>query len=69
MTFSFIFVIILLESEVNNMKYLMRVVLELEDEIEANTPEEAFSILSDYAISGGDWRYSYKEITETESEE
>jgi len=51
------------------MKYLMRVILELEDEIEADTPEEAFSILSDYAISGGDWRYSYKEITETESEE
>ena len=48
------------------MKYLMRVVLELEDEVEANTPEEAFLILSDCAISGGDWGYTYKEITESE---
>ena len=51
------------------MKYWISVCLVMEGEIEADTPEEAFEMMSDYAISGGDWSYSYKRIDETESEE
>lgn len=50
-------------------KYFVRVILEMEDEVEAETPEEAFEIVSDNAIGGGDWRYTYKEIIDDESEE
>lgn len=46
------------------MKYDMHVELILDDIVEANTPEEAFEILSDCAINGGDWRWDYKEIEE-----
>lgn len=46
------------------MKYDMHVELILDDIVEADTPEEAFQILSDCAISGGDWYWSYKEVEE-----
>lgn len=51
------------------MKYWMSVCLVMEDVVEADSPEEAFEILSDSAISGGDWSYSYKRIDDAESEE
>ena len=50
-------------------KYLMTVTLEMEDEVEADTPEEAFLILSEAAMSGGDWDYNYEIIDDDESEE
>ena len=48
-------------------KYLMTVCLEMTDEVEANTPEKAFEILSEDAMSGGSWDWNY-EIIENESE-
>lgn len=48
-------------------KYLMTVSLEMTDEVEANTPEEAFEILSEDAMSGGSWDWKY-EIIDDESE-
>lgn len=40
------------------MRYKVFVRLEGEyEDIEANNPEEAFIIASDYAIDGGDWKY------------
>jgi hypothetical protein len=47
-------------------KYFVRVILEMEDEVEAETPEEAFEIVSDNAIGGGDWQWDFEEV---ESEE
>jgi hypothetical protein len=47
-------------------KYFVRVILEMEDEVEAETPEDAFEIVSDNAIDGGDWQWDFEEI---ESEE
>lgn len=44
------------------MKYWVEVELTMSDEVEANSPEEAFEILSDAAISGGDWTWSCTEI-------
>lgn len=43
-------------------KYLMTVYLEMTDEVEANTPEEAFKILSEDAMSGGSWDWNYEII-------
>ena len=40
------------------MRYKVFVRLEGEyDDIEAESPEEAFIIASDYAMDGGDWQY------------
>ena len=47
-------------------KYFVRVILEMEDEVEAETPEEAFEIVSDNALGGGDWQWDVEEV---ESEE
>lgn len=44
------------------MKYWVEVQLTMEDEVEANSPEEAFEILSTDAINNGDWIWSYTEI-------
>ena len=48
------------------MKYRIEVQLIMEDEVEANSPEEAFEIVSEYAIRGGDWAYDYEEIEDEE---
>ena len=45
--------------------YLVQARLETEDEIEANSPEEAFIIASDDAMAGGDWWY-HVELIENE---
>ena len=39
------------------MKYLINVMLEMEDWVEADSPEEAFEILSNDAMIGGDWQW------------
>ena len=45
------------------MLYKVWVRLECEyDDIEADSPEEAFNIASDAAMSGGDWDYQVKEL-------
>lgn len=50
------------------MKYRVWVCLETEyDDIEANSPEEAFLIASEAAMSGGSWQYT-AETVETEEE-
>lgn len=46
------------------MKYWIEVELTMSDEVEANSPEEAFEILSDAAISGGNWVWSCTEVEE-----
>lgn len=48
------------------MKYWVEVKLTMHDEVEANSPEEAFEILSEYAIRSGDWDYYYEEIEDEE---
>ena len=50
-------------------RYLMTVMLEMTDEVEADTPEEAFIILSNDAMAGGDWDYNYEIIDDDESED
>lgn len=50
-------------------RYLMTVKLEITDEVEADTPEEAFMILSNDAMAGGDWDYNYEIIDDDESED
>lgn len=44
--------------------YKMTVTLEMTDYIEADSPEEAFQILSEDAISGGSLDYNYEELDE-----
>lgn len=51
------------------MKYWVEVRLEMQDEVEANSPEEAFEIISEYAIRDGDWEYDYEEIEDEEQKE
>lgn len=46
------------------MKYWVEVELTMADEVEADSPEEAFEILSTDAISGGDWLWSATKIEE-----
>ena len=46
------------------MKFYMTVTLEMTDYVEANSPEEAFEILSDAAIEGGNWDNYYEIIEE-----
>lgn len=45
-------------------KYLMTVCLEMTDEVEADSPEAAFIQLSNDAMAGGTWDYTYEEIEE-----
>jgi hypothetical protein len=43
---------------VNDMPlYQMTVTLEMTDFVEADSPEEAFEILSNDAMNGGDWQW------------
>ena len=42
--------------------YRVHVILEMEDDVEADSPEEAFEILSDDAIGGGSWQWSAEEV-------
>lgn len=51
------------------MMYNMTVRLEMNDFVEADSPEEAFEILSTDAIYGGSWEWWYEEIEENEEEE
>lgn len=46
------------------MKYWVEIELIMNDEVEANSPEEAFDILSDIAVKNGDWLWSCTEIEE-----
>lgn len=48
------------------MIYNITVRLEMNDFVEANSPEEAFEILSTDAINGGSWEWYYEEIEEEE---
>ena len=50
-------------------KYYMTVTLSMSDYVEADSPEEAFEILSEDAMSGGSWDYSFDEIEEGEDDE
>lgn len=51
------------------MKYLMTVTLSMTDVVEADTPEEAFEELSDDAMSGGSWEWTYEEIDDEGEED
>ena len=44
--------------------YKMTVTLEMTDYVTADSPEEAFQILSHDAMSGGSQDYSYEEVDE-----
>ena len=46
------------------MTYLVKVCLEMEDYVEANSEEEAFQILSDDAMSGGSWDWTAELVEE-----
>jgi hypothetical protein len=46
----------------------MTVTLEMTDDIEANSPEEAFAQLSEDAMAGGSWDYTYEVVKEDEDE-
>ena len=46
------------------MRYWVEVELTMADEVEADSPEEAFEILSTDAINGGSWDWCYEEIEE-----
>lgn len=46
------------------MTYLVKVCLEMEDYVEANSEEEAFQILSDDAMSGGTWEWTAELVEE-----
>lgn len=50
-------------------KFYVRCWLEAEDEVEAETAEEAFEKLSDDAMAGGLWDWTAEEIAEDEEEE
>ena len=42
--------------------YRVHVILEMKDTVEADSPEEAFEIVSDYAMGGGSWDYTCEEV-------
>lgn len=44
------------------MMYNVRVMLDEEYDVEADSPEEAFVIASDMAMSVGEWDYEVEEI-------
>lgn len=48
--------------------YRMTVILEMTDDIEADSPEEAFVQLSEDAMAGGSWDYTYEVIEEDDDE-
>ena len=48
--------------------YHMTVTLEMTDDIEADSLEEAFAQLSEDAMAGGSWDYTYKVVEENEDE-
>ena len=48
--------------------YQMTVTLEMTDFVEADSPEEAFEILSGDAMSGGSWDYNYEVIDNDDDE-
>jgi hypothetical protein len=48
--------------------YQMTVTLEMTDFVEADSPEEAFEILSEDAMSGGSWDYTYEVVEEDDDE-
>lgn len=48
--------------------YQMTVTLEMTDFVEADSPEEAFEILSEDAMSGGSWDYNYEVVEEDDDE-
>ena len=48
------------------MMYNITVKLEMNDFVEANSPEEAFEILSTEAINGGTWEWDCEEVEEEE---
>ena len=48
------------------MIYNITVKLEMNDFVEADSPEEAFEILSTDAINGGDWWWFCEEVEEEE---
>lgn len=49
------------------MTYLVKVCLEMEDYVEANSEEEAFQILSDDAMSGGSWEWTAELVEEEQT--
>ena len=52
------------------MKYKVHVVLdETYDDIEADSPEDAFIIASDAAMAGGSWYYDCEPIEDEEDED
>lgn len=48
--------------------YRMTVILEMTDDVEADSPEEAFVQLSEDAMAGGSWDYTYEVIEEDDDE-
>jgi hypothetical protein len=46
----------------------MTVILEMTDDVEADSPEEAFLELSEDAMAGGSWDYTYEVIEEDDDE-
>lgn len=48
--------------------YRMTVILEMTDDVEADSPEEAFLELSEDAMAGGSWDYTYEVIEEDDDE-
>lgn len=48
--------------------YRMTVILEMTDDIEADSPEEAFAQLSEDAMRGGSWDCTYEIVEEDEDE-
>ena len=50
-------------------KYYITVTLEMSDYVEADSPEEAFEILSDDAMRGGSWDYTYEEVEVNEDDD
>lgn len=48
--------------------YQMTVTLEMSDFVEADSPEEAFEILSEDAMRGGSWDYSYEVVEDDDDE-
>ena len=48
--------------------YRMTVTLEMTDDVEADSPEEAFAQLSEDAMAGGSWDYTYEVVEEDDDE-
>lgn len=48
--------------------YRMTVILEMTDDVEADSPEEAFAQLSEDAMTGGSWDYTYEVVEEDDDE-